>query len=233
MTMSLPSPDIFNRINDQSEKTRLFTDLALSRGELVAKMPDPSADVLVLLAHQFVNQKLLCKLAGASHPLTGSGQLIVTFFVGGEKYFQQTDFQVNGDLISISIQEPIFHLQRREDYRIKLPTTYKALFEIVSINGKTQKHSIPLMDLSGGGCRIEVDANFYTMKVSDELKGHLFLPDRSPIPVNGSIRHARMANHGKGPLTCGIQFVGLTEQVRNRIIAVVLDLYRQLFAGRT
>jgi hypothetical protein len=233
MSTILPSADVFTRISDNSEKARLFSDLAYSRSEVLAKKADAKADVFVLLAYDFSANLLQCKLAGPTHPLSGSGDLILTFFVGGEKYFQQTSFQVNGDIVSISIQPPIFHLQRREDYRIKLTSSYKTLLEIVSINGKTHKHSIPIMDLSGGGCRIQVDPKFLSLKVSDELRGHLFLPDRDPIPVTGSVRHIRLENHGKGPATCGIQFIGLTEPVKNRIIAVVMDLYRQLFAGRS
>ncbi len=234
MSSSLPNADIFTRISDSSEKARLFSDLAQTRSEILAKKLEPGADVFVLLAYDFNGQKLSCKLTGATHTLPNQGQLILTFFVGGEKYFQQADFTMAADIVSISAgNAPIFHLQRREDYRIKLPGLYKALLEMVSINGKTQKHAIPIMDLSGGGCRIQVDAKFLHLKVNDELKGHLFLPDRDPIPMTGSVRHVRVENHGKGPLTCGIQFIGLTEPVKNRIVAVVMDLYRQLFAGRS
>jgi hypothetical protein len=231
MSSTLPSADIFTRISDNSEKSRLFSDLALARGEVLGKKLEPSADVFTLLAHDFSGNRLLCKVAGATHPISGSGDLIITFFVGGEKYFQHASYQMAGDMVSVTTLNPIFHLQRREDYRIKLPIGYKALLEMVSLNGKTLKHSIPMMDLSGGGCRIQVDPKFLALKVTDELKGHLFLPDRDPIPVTCSIRHIR-DNHGKGPLTCGIQFIALTEPVKNRIIAVVMDLYRQLFAGR-
>jgi c-di-GMP-binding flagellar brake protein YcgR len=232
MSSTLPNADIFTRISDSSEKARLFSDLAVTRSEILAKKLEPGADVFVLLAYEFSNQKLLCKLTGATQPMPQAGELVLTFFVGGEKYFQQAQYTLQADIVSITTAEHVFHLQRREDYRIKLPGLYKALLEMVSINGKTQKHSIPIMDLSGGGCRIQVDAKFLSLKVHDELRGHLFLPDRDPIPITGSIRHVRVENHGKGPLTCGIQFIGLTEPVKNRIIAVVMDLYRQLFAGR-
>lgn len=233
MTGSLPSQDIFTRISDASEKARLFFDLAKARGDLVAKRPEPSADVFVLMAFNYANEKLQCKLTGASASLPPQGSLILTTFIGGEKYFVQTDYQCAGDTIILFTTKPIFHLQRREDYRVRIPISYKALLEIVSINGQTRKTAIPLMDLSGGGCRIQVDPKFLGLKVHDEIKGHIFLPDRSPIPVLGSIRHVRLENHGKGPLICGIQFVALTEPLKNRIIAVVMDLYRELFAGRT
>jgi len=234
MNQPLPSADIFTRISDTSERTRLFEDLAASRSELHAKKPDPTGDVFVLMAYDFSNEKLSCKLIGATNPLPPKGNLIATFFVGGEKYFIQTDFSAIADQVTLSLTgNHLFHLQRREDYRIRIPSSYKALLELVSINSQTKKHSIPMMDLSGGGCRIQVDPKQLPFKVHDTLKGHLFLPDREPILVNCSIRHIRTENHGKGPMICGIQFVGLTEPVKNRIIAVVMDLYRELFVGRS
>lgn len=233
MSQALPNPDIFTRISDISERNRLFQDLAATRGELHAKKPDPSSDVFVLMASEISNNKLSCKLIGASVPLPPQGSLIATFFVGGEKYFIQAEFQAGADRLVLNLDgNELFHLQRREDYRIRIPSNYNALLELVSINGQTSKHSIPMMDLSGGGCRIQVDPKSLAFKVHDTLKGHLFLPDRDPISIVGSIRHIRIENHGRGPMICGIQFIGLTEPLKNRIIAVVMDLYRELFIGR-
>lgn len=232
MSQTLPNQDIFTRISDPSEKARLFHDLAVSKGELVAKKPEPSADILVLMAYDYSHEKLNCKVLGASSGLLPAGNLILTCFVGGEKYFFQTEYKTIGETLSLSTSGSLFHLQRREDYRIRVPSSYKALFEVVAINGKTKKTPIPLMDLSGGGCRFQVDPKNLPLKIHDELKGHLFLPDRAPIPVVASIRHIRAENHGKGPLSCGLQFVGMTEPQKNRIVAVVMDLYREYFAGR-
>jgi c-di-GMP-binding flagellar brake protein YcgR len=233
MTVVLPSADIFTRISDSSEKTRLFMDLAQSRGELIAKRPEPSADAFMLIATDYSSERLLCKLTGATTTLPAKGNLTVTCFVGGEKYFFQANYTYANDQVTLQTSEPLFHLQRREDYRIRIPLSYRALLEIVSINGQTKKTAIPIMDLSGGGCRIQVDPKVLPLKSHDEIRGHLFLPDRDPIQVVGSLRHTRMENHGKGPMICGIQFVGLTEPMKNRIVAVVMDLYRELFAGRT
>lgn len=232
MGQEQPFSDIFTRISDPSEKTRLYEDLARSRSEIHAKKPDPSGDVFVLIATEYSKERLRCKLTGATGPLPVNGVLTATFFVGGEKYFIQTDYQFSGDQIALLTSNHVFHLQRREDYRIRIPASYKALLEIVSINGQTKKHSIPIMDLSGGGCRIQLDPKFLPLQMHDALKGHIFLPDRDPIQVTGSVRHLKVENHGRGPTICGIQFVGQTEPLKNRIIAVVMDLYRELFVGR-
>lgn len=225
--------DIFTRISDPSEKARLFSDLASSRGEVVAKKLEPNSDAFLLISHSYQQDKLQCKGTSVLSSLPPSGALILTCFVGGEKYFFQADYQMTGDFITLHTTGPMYHLQRREDYRIRIPLSYRALLEIVSINGQTKKVPIPLMDLSGGGCRIQVDIKTLPLKVQDEVKGHIFLPDRSPIPVVGSVRHVRVENHGKGPQVCGVQFIGLTEPLKNKIVAVVMDLYRELFAGRS
>lgn len=233
MSSTPPSADIFTRISDPAEKTRHFLDLVKSRGEIVAKRPEPSADVFLLLAQNYTNEKLICKISSTVGFFKPQGSLILTFFIGGEKYFFQTNYEVVGDQITLFCENPLFHLQRRLDYRIRIPGGYQALFEIVALNGVTHKRSILLQDLSGGGCRIKVDPKVLFLKTQDELKGHLYLPDRNPIGVTGSVRHIRVEGYGEGPLICGIQFIGLTEPIKNKIIAVVMDLYRELFAGRS
>ena len=233
MSYQLPSADVFTKISDASEKARLFADLVSGKSELLAKLPDPIADVFTLMSQQYKNTNVFCKVLGNHPHLPTHGEIILYFFIGGEKYFYQTDFNVVGDQIVLKTDEALFHLQRREDYRIKIPASYRALLELVSISGKTAKHSIPILDLSGGGCRIQFDPKLLPMKVQDELKGHLFLPDRDPISIIASVRHIKTDTSGKKPSTCGVQFIGQTEPLKNRIIAVVMDLYREFFVGRT
>jgi c-di-GMP-binding flagellar brake protein YcgR len=229
----MPSADIFTKISDVSEKNRLFRDLAAARGEIHAKRPEPSADVLILMGFDFGDQTLSCKITGATHPLHSDGDLVLTFFIGGEKYFFMGHYRVVGENILLKTTEPLFHLQRRNDYRIRIPASYKTLFEVVAINGNTKKMSIPVTDLSGGGCRLVINTQTLKLNVGDELRGHLFLPDREPIQLTGSIRHKKEEVHSKNNIAYGIQFVGLSEMVKNRIIAVVMDLYRELFIGRS
>lgn len=233
MSIQLPSADIFTKISDVSEKNRLFLDLVNGKSELLAKLSTPHAEVFSLMSTQYKDQKIYCKTVTVYPSLPKSGDLTLYFFIGGEKYFFQTDYEILGEQMILKTGNPLFHLQRREDYRIKIPPTYKALLEIVSISGKTEKHSIPILDLSGGGCRIELTPKQAHLKVHHELKGHLFLPDRNPIDVTASIRYIKTESTGKKALTCGVQFISLTEPVKNRIIAVVMDLYREFFAGRT
>jgi hypothetical protein len=233
MSYQLPSADVFTKISDASEKARLFSDLTTGKSDLLAKLPDPNAEVFSLMAQDYKNHSVFCKFLSSHGQFPTDGEIILYFFIGGEKYFFQTHFHLQGDQLVFKTDSPLFHLQRREDYRIKIPANYRALIEIVSIAGKTAKFSIPLLDLSGGGCRIQFNPKQIQMKMQDELKGHLFLPDRDPIGIVASVRYIKADTYGKLPSMCGLQFVGLTEPLKNRIIAVVMDLYREFFAGRS
>jgi c-di-GMP-binding flagellar brake protein YcgR len=64
------------------------------------------------------------------------------------------------------------------------------------------------------------------------LKGHLFLLDRQPIEVSCTVRYKRTDVITKKQPIFGLQFTGMSQIIKNKIIALVLDLYRQQFAGR-
>lgn len=224
------NPDIFTKISDNREKAQLFTSLAAARGEVQAKKPEPSADLVSLKAYDFSEPDLRCQILGTTSELFTAGALVMTFFIGGEKYFFQAEYSKKADTIIIKTNQPVYHLQRREDYRIRIPSSYKALLEVISHNSQPFKKSVPLLDLSAGGCRIQTNKSKWTLKTGDEVRGHIFLPDRAPIEVTGIIRHARPMPNEKDFIACGVQFVGLQEPLKNKIAAVVMDLYRELFS---
>ena len=160
-----------------------------------------------------------------------SGELICSFFLGGEKYFLQTNYQIKDRQLMVKAPETIYHLQRREDYRIKIPANFQALFEVHQINDKYIKYSFPIWDLSGGGCRLNLKNSKHTLKNEEELHGHLFFPDRNPTQAHAVVRHIRPGPDKESSLY-GLQFLGMTEIQKNRVAAVVLDLYREFFLKR-
>ncbi|MFN7824260.1 MAG: flagellar brake protein [Pseudobdellovibrionaceae bacterium] len=227
--MTAPSSDIFTKISDETEKVRILLDLIRLRGEVQAKLPDPSAELFVMKAYDIINRKFICHLVGATGPLPIQGDLISSFFLGGEKYYFSSNYELSNESLMFSIDHPIFHLQRREDYRLKIPAGYSALLENTHLNGKALKFSTPLSDLSAGGCRISLDLTKYPAAVHDELRGHLFLPERAPIEFISMIKHQRPDPTQKGLQICGLQFVSQTTKQKNRIAALVMDLYREFF----
>jgi hypothetical protein len=226
--MSIPSADVFTKISDAKEKFRIFDDFNKVRGEVQAKLPDPSSDLFILRTVD-LDKRWTCHLVGPSVEVPNSGKLTLSFFLGGEKYFMNFSYQRNQNIFSFDYSEPIYHLQRREDYRLKIPASYRALLENSAVNGKAMKFSALIADLSAGGCRVSLDLSLYALKVHDEVRGHIFLPDRSPIEFIALLKHQRPDPAQKGLTICGLQFINQSSKQKNRIAALVMDLYREFF----
>lgn len=233
MAATLPQQDVFTKITDPSEKEKIFRDLASARSEIVAKKPDSNSEIFLLSPFLLENFDLRCRLSGqTSPPIESQGSLIVTYLLGGEKYFHLVDYiRQNNELVLLN-NYPVYYLQRREDFRIKMTSSYKVLLESSTINKIVLKRSLPIQDLSGGGCRIQMGSESPQLKIGDEISGHLFLPDRDPIEVTCIVKYSRFENSNKLKPVYGLQFSGMNKLTKNRIIALVLDLYRQFFAGR-
>jgi hypothetical protein len=234
MAATLPSADVFSKISDPIEKEKILRDLAQSKTEIIAKSLDAKADLLLLSPFVLENQDLKCRILGTTqHRLPEKGTIIISYILGGEKYFQMVDFIKKENHIVLIDNYPIYYLQRREDYRVRMTPSYKILLETSSVNNIVDKRSVPIQDLSGGGCRIQLDASSPHFKVGATINGHLFLPDRDPIEVQCVVKYSRFDGTSKVNPIYGLQFISLSKITKNRIIALVLDLYRQFFAGRS
>ena len=219
----------FKRVSDPADKMRLLEDLAKSRFEIQVKIPGTES-VHTTKAFEFNGEKVICILPVALKNIDKTGSIIFSFFIGGEKYFMDANYKVIAGELVVSIPENIFHLQRRDHYRIRIPAEFSALFEFTSVNGKLLKGSAVLFDLSAGGCKMEIDSSKAKFENDDQIKGELFLNDRKPIPVTGKIKHLQKKQSDKLRLWVGLQFVDLSEKEKNRIGSLVMDLYREFFA---
>jgi hypothetical protein len=227
--MNIPNSDVYQRISEPNEKRRLLIELARSRGDLIAKLPLADTDVFSLKAYDYTDPHLICpRQDDTPQKAFGRGDVFLSFMLGGEKYFFQGQFNVKRTIIYIEAAEAIFHLQRRDDYRLRIPESYQALFEITAINGNMKKISLPLADLSAGGCLLTTDPGRVQFKIGDKLEGHIFFPDRDPIQIQGAVRHSREIQKSRNDMT-GIQFSNLSEIQKNRIASLVMDLYREFF----
>lgn len=227
--------ELFNRLGDSIEKNIIFKDLVKSRAEIQAKFVGQDM-VHVTRAFEFSGDHLSCvspfpSKIDSNKLERASGQILLSFFLGLEKYFMDTEYSLIAETLIIKAPLNIFHLPRLDHYRIRAPKTFRVLFETTSLNGKLFKVTVPILDLSCGGCKIEVNVNVTNNLFvnKDEIKGHLFLPDRPPIPVLGRIQYFRKSFLCEQIYLTGIQFIHTGEKEKNRINSLVMDLYREFF----
>lgn len=221
--------DIFTKVTDPKIREKIFYDLAGSKSEIVGKVHGTSSETHLLQALVFSPPELECRISSSQKTIPQSGEFILQMTLGDDKYLCSTPYQMRDGHAFLRMEVDIFHLQRREDFRLRLPIGFKAYLEMKKCNGQSTTGRFQLVDLSGGGCRFFTTNKTEVLNINDVIEGEIILPARDPLKVKGVIRHQKDDEKTKSQ-TAGLQFADLTEPVKNRIVALVMDLYRELFS---
>lgn len=224
--------NIFLEVRDEDEKKSIFRSLAHFKGDILSKTPAPEDRVLNLRALDLKKDELEAEVINDFRAIIPEGELILKFQNGSDNYLSMMKFKQDRGRLLLKWKTRLFRLQRRQHYRLPLPDTYKGKFKISEIAGKPLHYDASILDLSGGGCRIEVSMRDRSWKTSELIEGTIELVDRSPIFVSGQIRHVSPLKSKRSKISIGVKFLGLTEQSQNRLVAIVLDLYRELFTRK-
>jgi hypothetical protein len=226
--MAAEEKDIFSKISNPGERAKLFNDLASSHVELVCKGKDDQLHRVRAQSFNSVSGHLECKTIDGRVPFADKEEVIGHFFLGSEKYYFQSITDVVLNKLHFVITEKVFHLQRRQNYRVIIPESYKATFDILRVNGQSQVLQGRLADLSGGGCRLVCNSSS-SIKMDDQVVGTLRIAKRDPIDISGVIKHLKPDTNTKNSQIVGIEFTQLTPIIENRLVALTMDLYKEIF----
>jgi len=227
--VSQDGTDIFSKVSS-SERLRLFKDLATARGELICK-GDRDEIYRLTVERATAKSELQCSIPfGLSSP-KDEKELLGNFFLGGERYFFKTPVKVDGDVVVLRMDADLFHLQRRQNYRIKIPESYQATLLISSLNKSAVKLTAQLSDLSGGGCRVILTASTPVIQSDDVITAHVVVGKRDSLEVEGVVRHHKIEKAGAtNKQVFGIEFKTLSSQIEGRLFAITMDLHREFFS---
>lgn len=219
---------IFKLITSIEEKSKLWSDLAQAKGEILCKGAE---DVLCKLRVQFYNAKTQCLecLFETPDTLSANEEYLGYFFLGGEKYYFQSIGKIHLDKVIVPIPKDLYHLQRRQNYRVHIPDTYNAFYNIVQINNNPQKITGRLRDLSSQGCRVMYHMDSPLIKMNDKVTGHLIIGKRPPLEIQGVVRHIKVDEANQVTQTFGIEFTPLSAIVENKVFMMTMEIHKEVF----
>lgn len=227
--MEQKSQDIFNKITSIEERRKLFTDMVIARTEISCK--GIKDEVFKLVCDRYSGEgKMVCNLIKTdSFEPTISSSLVCQFDIGGEKYFFKTtlDFRLKSYVIDMT--GDLFHLQRRQSYRIRIPLSTKSAADVIHADTNQNIKAIPF-DLSTGGCRLCFNQASLPWKPNDQVKIYLKIGSREPLQLSGVVRHMRNETNPKVCIYVGIQFENITTSIEKSLFSITMDLYREFFS---
>lgn len=220
--------DIFTLIGREDEKIKLWQDLAQAKGELLCKGKEES---ICKLRVSFYNSKTLSLecVVESSTTMANLEEYLGHFFLGGEKYYFQAQAQIHQGKVVVPLPKELYHLQRRQNYRVRIPESYNAFYNIILVNDKPQKISGSLADLSSQGCRVVYRLDAPLMKVGDTVTGLLVIGKRAPMEIQGIVRHIRVDEGNKVIQTFGIEFSPLSPIIENKLFAITMEIHKDVF----
>ena len=220
--------NIFLLVNDAQDKNKVLSDLVRYSAEVKVKTLDPRAPIGVVSPRDINGQKVLCKVMGSLSFASQAQELITQFHLAEQKYICQLNSVLRQDILELDFSSALYKVQRREDFRLRLPAGYQGRLTI-QINGR--KIKCKLVDISAGGCRIEIPPDL-KWEVGNTFKGVLSTLMRDDLDVELTVRHVGKAGAKDTIRSVGAQFTNQTEIVKNRMAALVMDLYREFFTKR-
>lgn len=227
--VSQDGTDIFSKVT-ADERMRLFRDLATARGEVTCK-GDSDEIYRLTVERATAKAELQCSVPFGLNSPKQEKELLGNFFLGGERYFFKTPVKVDGDVVVLRMDADLFHLQRRQNYRIKIPENYQATLLISSVNRLGVKLSGQISDLSSGGCRVILTASEPLLKPDDVLDAHVVVGKRDSLEIEGIVRHHKVE---KGAAITkqvfGVEFKTLSSLIEGRLFAITMDLHREFFS---
>jgi hypothetical protein len=163
--------------------------------------------------------------------LTSSSEVVASFSFPPEMYFMRTVAAPKGEHFALEIGKDLYKLQRRDNFRLTIPSNYRARFELQLIGSEPAKGTYNVIDLSGGGLSFEMLFAPDRMSAGSQVTGQLKVLDDFSRPVVGTVRHVRpFGSMGSGVFRVGVQFDGLSNSDRDEIIALVMKIHRASFS---
>lgn len=219
---------IFKLITRTDEKIKLWMDLAQIKGEVLCKGKGNSVCKVRIVSYNSKTHSLECHFE-TRIKLTEKEEYLGHFFIGGEKYYFQSSAHIYLGKMMISLPEELYHLQRRQNYRVPIPDGYPASFNIIKVNNSPQKITGALGDLSSQGCKVVYRMETPMIKVGDSVAGLLSIDKRSSFELTGVVRHIKYEEGNKLIQTFGIEFTPLSPTLENKLFAITMEIHKQLF----
>lgn len=134
-----------------------------------------------------------------------SEPVICSFEINAEKYFFKSEITTRQLNLVMQIPLEIFQLQRRDDFRIVVPTGSNYECSIRTIDGRPIKLPAEVRDLSLGGCQIGFVKPEYPLMRDTEIGFNFKMHHLDRENIYCSVRHIEPINRDKKILV-GLKF---------------------------
>lgn len=236
----------FEKIRSLIERRKYFEELIRRSDSVVCK--DDRDQLFSFFPKKMLNDSTVQGTCTAIDSLpTKNSMVIANFGIGEEKFFFQGPMTLlkNSDEITIEIDSDLYKLQRRTHIRFQIEAEVRLHIIITKYHGKSVYIETQVSDISAGGVRIHFSqfpiyshpglatANNPGLRQGDKFHAVIHPPSGKTLEVVCEVKHQlQSAVKGDAMDQYGCEFVELTPLVKNRLLALSMDLQKKIFSGK-
>jgi hypothetical protein len=182
------------------------------RTELIDGLHRAGTDILLKIKDQYYKTKILKKKEAnyfAIYKFFGGTykdqEVLGSFNSDQGKFYFKGYISTQGDELMLSIQNELFQLVRRNDFRVNLPPDATYVCQILQIGNKKTKQEAKLRNISLGGCLIAIPKESVTTNLGDEIFVKMVIKDFEPERIPCIVRQVKPDTETPDTLL-GLQF---------------------------
>lgn len=236
----------FEKIRSLVERRKYFEELIRRKDAVVCK--DDRDQLFSFFPTQMMNDSVVRGRCTAidSMPVKSS-QVIANFAIGEEKFFFQGPMTLlaSTDEVSIVIDSDLYKLQRRTHIRFQIEPEIRLHLVITKYHNKAVYIETQVSDISAGGVRIHFSqfpihshpgiatAHNPGLRQGDKFHAVIHPPSGKTLEVVCEVKHQlQSAVKGDEMDQYGCEFVELTPLLKNRLLALSMDLQKKIVSGK-
>ena len=155
------------------------------------------------------------------------GSVGASFVLNLSKYLVKSTLQQAADgRWFIDFRGDIFLVQRRKNFRVDVPAGIVPKVEIAMINRPEREVKARLLNISLGGCFLEVDAPVQMFRAEAQVKLTMTIEGGKVIPLNCIVRRVSPLTAKQEKLQLGVEFDRLNSFEESRVNEIVMKCYR-------
>lgn len=235
----------FEKIRSLVEKRNYFQELIQRQEAIVCK--DDRDHLFSLMPKKIVDESDLQGICVAIDSLPDkNGNIIGNFGIGEEKFFFHGSMTMQSfSEVTLSIDCDLFKLQRRTHVRLQIEPEVRLHLIITKYKGRSTYIEAQVSDISAGGARIHfpefpvhshpgiATARNPGLRAGEKFMCVVHPPSGKTIEVMCEVKHQlQSAVLGDEMDQFGCEFIELTPLVKNRLLAMSMDLQKKIVAGK-
>ncbi len=198
----MSEPTFFNQLSDQNSK------------EVLAFLVHNQTNLIVKVDKKHFKTKMLTKKNDREFTVYKfnfqnyqNEAVVCSFDIKDEKYFFKSIMKATNAELLISFPNEVFQLQRRNDFRVNIPTNVTYLCELKTVNKTRLNVMAELRDLSLGGCLVSVkEGAKLSIPADSEIEIHIKINDFDSPHIRTVAKHIKMIK-GNDTLQLGLKYI--------------------------